>query len=119
MYGRKSAAVWKRQPLARLTSSTARPLQSARSSSSRFFSVSAAISLSNKRLSSLRDTGSVEASSAASRIRLASAGFCMAQFYVNRREGFGLRDLDEELAGKLQQREERHHQDRHAALGLE
>src|SRR5687767_1098456 len=106
MYGRKSAAVWKRQPLARLTSSTARPLQSARSSSSRFFSVSAPISLSNKRLSSVRSRGSVAASSAASRMRLASAGLCMAQFYVNRREAFGLGDLDEQLARQLEQGEE-------------
>ena len=43
----------------------------------------------------------------------------MAQFYVNRGEAFGLRDLDQELARELEQREKRHHEDRHAPLRLE
>src|SRR4051812_7894362 len=43
----------------------------------------------------------------------------MAQFYVNRREIFRLRDLDEELARQLQEREEIDDQDRDAARRIE
>src|SRR5437879_12045839 len=45
-------------------------------------------------------------------MRFASAGLGMAQFYVNRGEAFGLRDLDQQLSRQLEQREEGDHQDR-------
>src|SRR5256885_17236463 len=118
-YGRNSARVWNRQPLARLTSSTPRPFHSSRSSASRCASVSAPTSSSNSRLSSATPRGSCDASSTASRMRFASAGLCMAQFYVNRGEAFGLRDLDQQLARQLEQREEGDHQDRHPPARLE
>src|SRR5439155_16950225 len=108
-----------RQPLARLTSSTPRPFHSSRSSASRCASVSALTSSSNSRLSSAMPRGSSDASSTASRMRLASAGLGMGQFYVNRGEAFGLRDLDQQLARQLEQREEGDHQDRDPSSRLE
>src|SRR5260221_5360873 len=114
-----SGRVWKRQPPDRPTSSTARPCHSSFSSARSLRTVSALTSPSNSRFSSVMPSGSGVASSAASRIRLASNGLCIAQFYVNRREALGLRDLHQQLARELQQREEGHHQHRHAALRLE
>src|SRR5580765_1579159 len=64
-------------------------------------------------------SGSGAASSAASRIRFASSGLCIAQFYVNRRKALGLRDLDQELARELEHRQETDHQHGDAALGVE
>src|SRR5437868_15517415 len=64
-------------------------------------------------------TGSWAASSPASRMRLISSALGMAQFYVNRREIFRLRDLDKQLARELDQRQERDHQHRHAARRIE
>src|SRR2546426_5233067 len=52
-------------------------------------------------------------------MRFASAGLGMAQFYVNRGEAFGLRDLDQQLARQLEQREEGDHQDRDPSGRLE
>ena len=43
----------------------------------------------------------------------------MRQFYVNRTETCGLRDLHQQLARELEQREERDHQHRDAALRIE
>src|SRR5688572_4889193 len=118
-YGANSARVWKRQPLARFTSSTERPCHSWRSSSSSLRRTSTPSSCSKSRFISCTCSGSGAASSAASRTLFASSGLCMAQFYVNRREGFGLRDLDQQLAGELEQREERDHEHGHAALRVE
>src|SRR5262249_2924501 len=95
------------------------PCHSRRSSSSSLRSVSTPNSWSNSRFSSITCSGSGAASSAASRIRFASSGLCIAQFYVNRREAFGLRDLDQKLACKLEQRQEGDDQHRDAALRRE
>src|SRR5262245_21043962 len=81
--------------------------------------VSALSSPSNKRLSSMTPSGSGAARSAASRMRFASDGLGIGQFYVNRRERFGLRDLDQQLARELEQRQQRHDQDGDAARGVE
>src|SRR6185295_7713603 len=74
---------------------------------------------SNSRLRSMTPSGSDDASSAASRMRFASDGLGIGQFYVNRRERFGLRDLDEQFPGELEKRKQCHHQDRDAARGIE
>src|SRR6188474_71623 len=118
MNGRKDGAVWKRQPLARLTRFTARPSQSARSSSSSLRNVSLAISSSSTRFRSASDSGSWEASSAASMMRFASAGFGMDP-HVNGREALRLGDVDQRLASELQQREEGDHQHRDSARRIE
>src|SRR5262249_25447037 len=81
--------------------------------------VSALSSPSNNRLRSITPMGSGPASSAASRMRFASDGLGISQFYVNRRERFGLCDLDQQLASELEQRKQSHDQDRHAARGIE
>src|SRR2546422_578103 len=83
------------------------------------FSVDALTSSSNSRLSSATPRGSCDASSTASRMRFASAGLGMAQFYVNRGEAFGLRNLDQQLSRQLEQREEGDHQDRDPSGRLE
>src|SRR5262245_7480832 len=80
---------------------------------------SALSSPSNRRFSSVTPRGSCDASSAASRMRFASAGLGMGQFYVNRAETSGLRDLHQQLARQLEQREEADDQDSHAARRVE
>ena len=65
--------------------------------------VSTPSSPSNRRFKSIALTGSCEARSAASRIRFASGGLSMRQFYVNRAETRRLRDLDEKLTRELEQ----------------
>src|SRR6185436_12491385 len=110
---------WERQPLDTLASSTAPPFRSSPSSASRLRSVSSFSSPADSGLRSMTPSGSCAASSAASRMRLASDGLGIGQFYVNRRERFGLCDLDEQLARQLEQREKGHHQHGDAAPGLE
>src|SRR5262245_34818084 len=118
-YGWNSARVWKRQPVARLTSSTERPCHSPRSSSISLRSTSTPSSWSNGGFSSMTCSGSGAASSAASRVRFASSGLCIAQCYVSRRKTLRLRDLDHQLAGELEHREEIDDQHRDAAPRLE
>src|SRR3954467_4276675 len=96
-----------------------RSCQSARISSSSLRSVSTPSSWSKSRFISMTCSGSGAASNAASRMRFASSGLCIAQFYVNRREAFSLRDLDQQLARELEHSEETHHQDGDAAPRLE
>src|SRR6185295_10101998 len=74
---------------------------------------------SNSRLRSITPSGSDEASSAASRMRFASDGLGIGQFYVNRRERFGLSDLDQQFPGELEERKQSHDQDGDAARGIE
>src|SRR4051812_2386770 len=97
----------------------ARPDQSCLISSSSLRSVSTFSSWSKSRFSSMTCTGSGDASSAASRIRFASSGLCIGQFYVNRRKILGLRDLDQQLPRELEKRKEGDHQHRHAAGSVE
>src|SRR6185295_16848714 len=119
MNGWNSGRVWKRQPLAVLASSTARPAQSSRSSSSSRRRMSGPTSSSNSRFRSTSESGSCDESSAASMMRLASAGFCMGDPDVNRREPFRLRDVDQGLAREFEQREEGNHQNRDAEGRIE
>src|SRR5258706_6610653 len=119
MNGWNSGRVWNRQPLAVLTSSTARSDHSSRSSSSSRRSVSGPISSSNSFFSSASESGSCEDSSAASMMRLASVGLDMGDPDVNRRVTFRLRDVYQRLPRQFEQREESNHQDRDPQRGIE
>src|SRR5436190_12476560 len=119
MNGWNSGRVWKRQPLAVLTSSTARSDQSSRSSSSSRRSVSGPTSSSNSFFSSASESGSCADNSAASMMRLASVGLDMGDPDVNRRVTFRLGDVYQRLARQLQQREESDHQHCDPERGIE
>src|SRR3954469_11277054 len=114
-----SGRVWKRQPVARFTSSTERPVHSSRNSPSRRRRVSAPMSSSNSRRIALSATGSCEASNAASMMRFASVGLSIGQFYVNRGGACRLGDLNERFAHQFEQRNECHHEDRRAVPDVE
>src|SRR3954471_17773940 len=122
MYGSTAARVWKRQPLAVLTSSTPRSFQDSRSSSSSRRTVSAPISSSNIFLSSPTATGSRAASSAASSTSFTSLGLSMhhpCHLHVYRRVRLRLGHLDQALAHELEHREEIDDQHGEAAPRLE
>ena len=78
--GRINGALWKRQPEAIAVSSTPRPFQSARSSSSSTRTVSAFSSSLKSRRSSATDNGCSDVSRAASRTTLASCVFIVSRF---------------------------------------
>src|SRR3954464_8711316 len=114
----------KRQPLATLMSSTLRPSQSAASSVRILRSTSLPRSSSNSFLRSLSCNGSALVSSAASSTRFTSCksndGESMGGgFDVNRCIGLLLRDFNQRFARKLEDREESHHELRHAFLRRE
>src|SRR5713101_2282335 len=113
------ARVWKRQPLAVAASSTPRSFHVSRSSSSSLRIVSAPISSSNILRSSEIGSGSCAASSAASSTIFTSLGLSMSQLHVDRRERFGLRDLDQVFPDELEHREEIDDEHRHAAPRFE
>src|SRR5262245_41386078 len=113
------ALVWKRQPLAVTTSSTPRPDQASRSSSSSARSVSASISSSNILLSSETGSGSWEARRAASSTIFTSFGLSIGEFHVDGRVGLGLGHLEEAFSCQLQHRQKVDDQHRHAARRLE
>src|SRR5262245_25347386 len=113
------AFVWKRQPLAVVTSSTPRPSQEARSSSSSLRSVSASTSSSNIFRSSDTGSGSCAARSAASSTILISLGLSIFEFHVDGGEGLGLRHLEQALPDELQHREEGDDQHGHSARRVE
>src|SRR5262249_17644607 len=100
------ALVWKRQPLPVATSSTPRPTQASRSSSSSTRTVSASICSSNIFRSSETDSGSWAASSAASSTIFTSFGLSIGEFHVYGGVGLGLRHFEQALPGQLQHREE-------------
>src|SRR5688572_16624106 len=119
MNGANSGRVWKRQPPATFTSSMARLDQSSRSSSSSLRTVSEFTWLPNSPFSSATDSGSCEASSAASMMRFASGGLSMGDSRVDRGVAAGLRDFDQRLPRQLQQREEADYEDCDPARGIE
>jgi hypothetical protein len=77
-YGRINGALWKRQPVAIAVSSTPRPFQSVRSSSSSTRTVSAFSSSLKSRRNSATDNGCSDVSRAASRTTLASCVFIVS-----------------------------------------
>src|SRR5262245_43288945 len=113
------AFVWKRQPLAVTTSSTPRPTQESRSSSSSLRRVSASISSSNIFRSSETGKGSCAASSAASSTIFTSFGLSIREFHVDRRKGLRLGHLEEAFPRQLEHCEEADDQDGHAARRVE
>src|SRR5690349_883447 len=96
------AFVWKRQPLAVATSSTPRPSQDSRSSSSSLRRVSAAMSSSNIFFSSETGKGSSAARSAVSSTIFTSFGLSMGELHVDGGERLRLRDLEQTFSDELE-----------------
>src|SRR5690348_4579908 len=117
--GCSEARVWKRQPLAVVTSSAPRPCQASRSSSRSLRRVSASISSSNIFRSSEIGSGSCAARRAASSTILTSLGLSMGGFHVDRSIRLGLRDLEKSFPHQLQHREKVDDQHCRAARRLE
>src|SRR5436190_8483194 len=82
-------------------------------------SVSAPTSPSKRRFRSPSDTGSGDDSSAASRMRFASVGSAMCEPDIDRREAFGLRNVEQRFACELEQGKKRDHERRDALRGVE
>src|SRR5882724_10301825 len=115
----RDALVWKRQPLAVVTSSTPRSAQASRSSSSSMRNESASISSSNIFRSSEIGSGSCAASSAASSTIFTSFGLSMGEFQIDGSERLGLRHFEKAFPSQLQHREKIDDKHRHAARRLE